>query len=61
MSAGPSQVVVGYDGSDRVPPELKYYEFFQDVLADLERGAQEIVESARDAFEGADLEQRRAS
>ena len=81
VSAAPSQVVVGYDGSDRarkaleavrriaapgatvkvvyahrVPPELKYYEFFQDVLAELERGAQETVESARDAFEGADLD-----
>ena len=40
----------------RIPPELTYYEFFQDVLADLERGAQETVESARDAFEGADLD-----
>jgi nucleotide-binding universal stress UspA family protein len=83
MSTAPSQVVVGYDGSDRarkaadaarriarpgasvtvvyahrVPPELKYYEFFQDVVAELERGAQETVESARDAFEGADLDVR---
>jgi nucleotide-binding universal stress UspA family protein len=40
----------------RVPPELTYYEFFQDVLSDLERGAQEMVESARDAFQGADLD-----
>jgi nucleotide-binding universal stress UspA family protein len=81
VSSAPSQIVVGYDGSDRarkaldaaraiagpgakvtvvyahrVPPELKYYEFFQDVLTDLERGAQETVESARDAFEGSGLE-----
>lgn len=81
MNAAPSQVVVGYDGSDRarkaleaarriaapgakvkvvyahrVPPELTYYEFFQDVLAELQRGAQETVESARDAFEETDLE-----
>ena len=65
MSVAPSQVVVGYDGSDRarkaleavrriaapgakveviyanrVPPELTYYEFFEDVLAELDRGAQ---------------------
>jgi nucleotide-binding universal stress UspA family protein len=83
VNAAPSQVVVGYDGSDRsraavhaarriarpgatitvvyahrVPPELKYYEFFQDVLADLERGAQETVESAREVFEGTDLDVR---
>lgn len=81
MSHGPSQVVVGYDGSDRarealdavrriaapgatvtvvlayrVPPELSYYEFFRDVLEEVERGARETVESAREAFEGADLE-----
>ena len=81
MSTAPSQVVVGYDGSDRahtaadtarriarpgatvtvvyahrVPPELKYYEFFQDVVAELERGAQETVEAARDVFEGAGLD-----
>lgn len=81
MTVAPSQVVVGYDGSDRarkaleavrriavpgtkvkvvyanrVPPELTYYEFFEDVLAELDRGAQETAESARDAFEGADLD-----
>lgn len=81
MTVAPSQVVVGYDGSDRarkaleavrriaapgakvkviyanrVLPELTYYEFFQDVLAELERGAQETAESARNAFEEADLE-----
>jgi nucleotide-binding universal stress UspA family protein len=83
MSVAPSQVVVGYDGSDRarravdaarrivgpgatvtvvyahrLPPELKYYEFFQDVVAELDRGARETVESARDAFEGADCDVR---
>jgi nucleotide-binding universal stress UspA family protein len=42
----------------RVPPELQYYEFFQDVLTDLERGARETAESAREAFEGADLDVR---
>lgn len=42
--------------ANRVPPELTYYEFFQDVLAELERRAQQTAESARDAFEGADLD-----
>lgn len=80
MNAAPSQVVVGYDGSDharealnevrriaqpgatvtvvyahRVPPELQYYEFFQDVLGRPRTGAKEKVQSARKAFEGADL------
>jgi len=53
--AGPgAKVTVVY--AHRVPPELKYYEFFQDVLADLQRGAQETVESARAAFDGSGLE-----
>ena len=83
MKGAPSQLVVGYDGSEhargalgaaraiaapggnvtvvyayRVPPELRYYEFFEDVLEDLRRGACETVETARDAFEGAGLEVR---
>jgi nucleotide-binding universal stress UspA family protein len=54
VAAPGARVKVVY--AHRVPPELTYYEFFQDVLAELERGAQETVESARDAFEGADLD-----
>jgi nucleotide-binding universal stress UspA family protein len=54
IAAPGAKVKVVY--ANRVPPELTYYEFFQDVLAELERGAQETAESARDAFEGADLE-----
>jgi nucleotide-binding universal stress UspA family protein len=54
IAAPGAKVKVVY--AHRVPPELTYYEFFQDVLADLERGAQETAESARDAFEGADLD-----
>ena len=42
----------------RAPPELRYYEFFQDVLAELERGARETVETARAALEGAGFEVR---
>lgn len=42
----------------RVPPELKHYEFFEDVLADLDRGAAETVEAARPVFEGGDLDVR---
>ena len=40
----------------RVPPELTYYEFFEDVLADLERGAQETVETAREVLDGSGLQ-----
>ena len=42
----------------RPPPELKHYEFFEDVLADLDRAAAETVESARPVFEGGDLDVR---
>jgi nucleotide-binding universal stress UspA family protein len=56
IAAPGAAVTVVY--AHRVPPELSYYEFFQDVLAELERGAQETVESARQSFEGADLDVR---
>lgn len=54
IAAPDARVAVVY--AHRVPPELTYYEFFEDVLGELERGARETVESAREALEGADLE-----
>jgi nucleotide-binding universal stress UspA family protein len=53
IAAPGAEVKVVY--AHRVPPELTYYEFFQDVLGELERGAQELVDSAREAFADADL------
>ena len=51
-----AEVTVVY--AHRVPPELRYYEFFQDVLEELQRGARETVETARPALEGSGLEVR---
>lgn len=33
----------------RIPPELRYHEFFQDVVAVFEDSAEEILDSAREA------------
>ena len=51
-----AEVTVVY--AHRIPPELRSYEFFQDLLEEVERGAREIVATARAALEGSGLEVR---
>jgi nucleotide-binding universal stress UspA family protein len=51
-----AEVTVVY--AHRIPPELRSYEFFQDLLEEVERGAREIVGTARAALEGSGLEVR---
>lgn len=51
-----AEVTVVY--AHRIPPELRSYEFFQDLLEEMERGAREIVGTARAALEGSGLEVR---
>jgi nucleotide-binding universal stress UspA family protein len=38
-----------------IPPEVKHYEFFEDLVGTFKEGAAELLESAHDAFEGSDL------
>ena len=51
-----AEVTVVY--AHRIPPEMRSYEFFQDLLEEVERGAREIVGTARAALEGSGLEVR---
>jgi nucleotide-binding universal stress UspA family protein len=41
-----------------IPPEVKRYEFFEDLVGGFRKGAEETLESAHAVFEGSDLDVR---
>lgn len=41
-----------------IPPEVKHYEFFEDLVGTFKQGAEELLGSAHHAFEGTDLNVR---
>jgi nucleotide-binding universal stress UspA family protein len=41
-----------------IPPEVKHYEFFEDLVGGFRKGAEETLESARAVFEGSGLDVR---
>jgi nucleotide-binding universal stress UspA family protein len=41
-----------------IPPEVKHYEFFEDIAGSFKQSAEETLQSARAVFEGSDLDVR---
>ena len=41
-----------------IPPEVKHYEFFEDLVGGFRKGAEEMLESAHAVFEGSGLDVR---